>query len=76
MKKNPNFKFYFRAKELLYVIGNKKLLIRDEIWASFIEYCAVNGLMIENNEPQSENDPTDKNYQKAQSASDSSELLK
>ena len=51
------------------MIGNKKLLTRDDIWASFIEYCELNGLMIQSEKSE--------NYQKDErkTPSDTSELL-
>ena len=69
MNINSFSNFILRAKELLYVIGNKKLLTRDDIWASFIEYCELNGLMIQSEKSE--------NFQKDERKTppDTSELL-
>ena len=52
-KRKSNLEFIFnpkrfnvtlsRAKTLLIVIGDKKMLEKDEYWFKFIQYCEVNG---------------------------------
>jgi helicase MOV-10 len=34
-----------RAKSLLIIVGNSRVLQKSDIWNKFIEYCYLNGAM-------------------------------